>query len=96
MMLIAGICNVLFLTLVQTVIQTHSPSEFRGRTMAMFNMSHVAMTTGSVIIGALSSLLGTRWALVSAGTIGALIMITAYFALPRAAYQIGTRENRSL
>ncbi|MDP2646375.1 MAG: MFS transporter [Desulfobacterales bacterium] len=84
MMLIAGICNVLSHALVQTVIQYHSPSEFRGRTMAIFNMSQVIMTAGSIILGSLSSLLGVRWALASMGTIGALALITIYLALPRA------------
>ena len=84
MMLITGICNVLSHALVQTVIQAHSPSEFRGRTMSIFNMSQVVMTAGSILIGALSSLLGARSVLASMGTIGTLTIITVYIALPRA------------
>ena len=83
MMIIAGICNVLSHALVQTVIQYHSPSEFRGRTMAIFNLSQVVMTAGSILIGTLSSLMGARWASASMGTIGALTVITVYIALPR-------------
>ncbi len=84
MMWITGLCTVHSHALVQTVIQSYSPSEFRGRTMAIFNMSQVVMTVGSMLIGTLSSLLGARWAVASLGTIGALTMIAIYITLPRA------------
>jgi predicted MFS family arabinose efflux permease len=84
MMGIAGLCTVHSHALVQTVIQSYSPSELRGRTMALFNMSRVVVMTGSVLIGALSSLLGARWAVASMGAVGALAMITIYVAIPRA------------
>jgi predicted MFS family arabinose efflux permease len=84
MMGIAGLCTVHSNALVQTVIQSYSPSELRGRTMAIFNMSRVVVMTGSILVGALSSLLGARWAVASMGAVGALTMIMIYMALPRA------------
>jgi MFS family permease len=81
---IAGLCHVHSHALVQTVIQSYSPSEIRGRTMAIFNMSHVVMMAGSIVVGALSSLLGARWAVASMSAVGALTMIIIYMALPRA------------
>ncbi len=84
MMGIAGLCHVHSHALVQTVIQSYSPSEMRGRTMAIFHMSRVVMMAGSILVGALSSLLGARWAVASMGTVGALTMIGIYVALPRA------------
>jgi len=84
MMGVAGLCHVHSNALVQTVIQSYSPSELRGRTMAIFNMSRVVMMTGSILVGALSSLLGARWAVASMGAVGALAMIMIYVALPRA------------
>jgi MFS family permease len=84
MMGIAGLCHVHANALVQTVIQAYSPSEFRGRTIAIFNMNRVLITGGSMIIGALSSLLGARWAVASMGAVGVLAMITMNAALPRA------------
>src|SRR4029434_218578 len=44
LMLIVGLAILCSHALVQTVIQTYSPSEFRGRTMAIFHMSNVVMT----------------------------------------------------
>jgi predicted MFS family arabinose efflux permease len=84
MMCIAGLCHVHSHALVQTVIQSYSPSEIRGRTMAIFNMSQVVMMAGSILVGTLSSLLGARWAVGSMSAVGALTMIIIYVALPRA------------
>ena len=84
MMGLAGICHVFSYSLVQTVIQSYSPSEFRGRITAIFNMSQVVITTGSILAGALSSLWGARWAVAAMGTAGALTMIMVYLAMPRA------------
>lgn len=52
--------------------------------MAIFQMSQVVLTIGSMLIGALSSLVGARWAVALMGTVGALTMIAIYVALPRA------------
>ena len=64
--------------------QTYSPSEFRGRTMSLFHMSNVVMTLGSMLIGVLGTLSGTRQAVAIMGAAGALAMLAIHFALPRA------------
>jgi hypothetical protein len=81
---IVGLCHVFAHALVQTVIQSYSPSEFRGRTIAIFHMSQVVMTVGAMLVGTLSALLGAPWAVASMGGIGALTMIVIYVALPHA------------
>jgi len=84
MMGIAGLCHVHSNALVQTVIQSYSPSEFRGRTMALFNMNRVFITVGSMLIGVLSVLWGARWAVAAMGLAGALAMVVIFVAQPRA------------
>ncbi|MEK6601100.1 MAG: MFS transporter [Candidatus Binatota bacterium] len=84
LMTIIGLAHVTSHALVQTVIQAYSPAGFRGRTMAIFHMSQVVLTVGSMLIGALASLLGARWAVASMGAAGALTMVAIYAALPRA------------
>jgi MFS family permease len=81
---IIGVSHVSSHALVQTVIQAYSPSEFRGRTMGVFHLSHVLYTVGSMLIGALASLVGARWAVASMSAVGALTMVAIYVALPRA------------
>jgi MFS family permease len=84
LMIVIGLANVSCHALVQTVIQTYSPPEFRGRTMSMFQLSNVVMTAGSILIGALATLAGTQWAVVLMGSAGALAMLAIHFALPKA------------
>jgi MFS family permease len=86
LMVIVGFTNVCSHALVQTVIQTYSPSEFRGRTMAVFHMSNVVLTLGSMLIGALATLWGTQWAVALMGTAGALAIIAIHMTLPEARY----------
>lgn len=84
LMVIVGFANVCSHALVQTVIQTYSPSEFRGRTMAIFHMSNVVMTLGSMLIGALAVAWGTPWATIAMGLAGTVAMFAIHVALPSA------------
>jgi MFS family permease len=84
LMLIVGSANVCSHALVQTVIQTYSPPEFRGRALALFHMGQVVMTVGSMIIGSLAALCGTQWAVVFMSAAGALAMLAIHVVLPRA------------
>jgi predicted MFS family arabinose efflux permease len=81
---IVGLCHVSAHALIQTVIQSYSPPEFRGRTTAIFHMSQVVMTVGSMLVGALAALWGARWAVASMGAAGTLTTIAIYLAIPRA------------
>jgi MFS family permease len=84
LMVIVGVVHVTAHALAQTVIQTYSPAEFRGRTMALFHMTHVVLLMGGIVVGALSSLIGAEWAVASMGAAGAVSMVAIYVALPRA------------
>jgi MFS family permease len=84
LMTIVGLAHVSSHALVQTVVQAYSPSAFRGRTMAIFHMSSVVVTLGSMLAGTLAALVGARWAVASMGATGALITIAIGVVLPRA------------
>jgi MFS family permease len=84
LMIVIGLANVCCHALVQTVLQTYSPPEFRGRTMSMFQLSNVVMTVGSMVIGALATAVGTQWAVILMGGAGALAMLAIHLTLPRA------------
>jgi sugar phosphate permease len=84
LMVIIGLCHVHSHALVHSVIQAYSPSKFRGRMTAIFHMSQVVLTLGSMLIGALSSILGAQWATASMAAAGALSMIAIHLALPSA------------
>ena len=84
LMVIIGFANVCSHALVQTVIQTYSPAEFRGRATAVFHMSQVVMTVGSMAIGSFAAIVGTEWAVALMGAAGALAMLGMHIALPQA------------
>jgi MFS family permease len=84
LMIIVGFANVCSHALVQTVIQSYSPAEFRGRAIALFHMSQVVMTVGSMAIGSLAAVSGTQWAVVLMSTAGTLAMLAIHIALPQA------------
>jgi MFS family permease len=84
LMVIIGFANVCSHALVQTVIQTYSPAEFRGRAIALFHMSQVVMTVGSMAIGWLAATAGTEWAVVLMSAAGVLAMLGMHVALPQA------------
>jgi MFS family permease len=84
LMIVIGVTNVFCNALVQTVIQTYSPSEFRGRTMAIFQLSNVVMTAGSMFLGGLATVIGTQWAVGLMGLAGALAMLAIHLSLPTA------------
>jgi MFS family permease len=84
LMTIVGLAHVTSWALVQTVIQTYSPSALRGRTMALFHMSEVVVTLGSMLAGTLAALVGARWAAAAMGTAGAVLTVTIAAAAPYA------------
>jgi hypothetical protein len=43
--------------LVQTVIQSYSPPEFRGRAIAIFHMNQILLLLSGFVIGALSAVM---------------------------------------
>jgi len=88
LMAIIGICHVSSHALVQTVIQTYSPPEFRGRTIAVFHMTQVLLPLGGMLIGVLSALFGAPFAAASMSIIGTLCMVVLYVVAP------GAREIR--
>jgi predicted MFS family arabinose efflux permease len=83
LMIIVGFANVCSHALVQTVLQTYAPPEFRGRTIALFHMGQVVMTVGSMFVGALAAFWGTQWAVASMAAAGALAMLAIHITLPR-------------
>src|ERR1044071_2936061 len=84
LMAVIGLCHVSSHALVQTVIQTYSPPEFRGRTMAIFHMTQVLLLLGGLLIGVLSALLGAPMAAAAMSVAGVLCMFVLYIAAPKA------------
>ena len=83
-MVVAGVCHVHANALVNTVVQSYSTAEYRGRTLALYNMSQMLNTAGSMLIGVLAVALGPRGAVAAMGIAGALAIVLLSWLMPRA------------
>ena len=83
-MAVTGLCHVHANALVNTVVQSHSPPAYRGRTMALFNMSQMLSTAGGMLIGLLAAVLGSRGAVAAMGAAGTLGIAILVWLMPRA------------
>jgi MFS family permease len=83
-MLVAGYCHVYANALVNTVVQSYSSAEYRGRTMALFHMSQMLSTAGGMLIGLLASVLGPRGAVAAMAVAGVLAIILLIVSQPHA------------
>ena len=79
-----GLCHVSSHALVQTVIQSYSPPEFRGRAIAIFHMNQVLLLLGGMLIGALSAAIGAPWAAAAMSIAGTLCMVALFVFDPKA------------
>jgi predicted MFS family arabinose efflux permease len=70
--------------LVHTVVQTYSTPEYRGRSMALFNMSQMLSTAGSMLAGVLASGIGPRGAVAAMGLTGAAGILLLVLLMPAA------------
>jgi MFS family permease len=84
LMFMIGLCHVTSHALIQIIIQSYSPAEFRGRTMAIFHMTQVILVVGAMFIGSLAALVGARAATASMSLLGTAAMIAIYLLVPRA------------
>lgn len=61
---VAGILNLAFLSMAQTLVQLHAPVNLRGRLIGLYNMSAQGLRTFSgVSVGILGSYIGIHWSL---------------------------------
>jgi len=82
LMTVIGFCHVASQALVQTVVQTYSPAEFRGRTMSIYSMTQVVFLLGGAVLGALSSLVGAAWAAASMSIVGTMTIVAICLLIP--------------
>ncbi len=83
-MVIAGLFHVHTNVLVNTVVQSYSPAEFRGRTMAIFGMHQAVITLAAMAFGGIATLAGPRWAVGLMAGAGVLCVIALNVAMPDA------------
>ncbi len=83
-MVTAGLSHVYCNVLVNTIVQTYSPAEFRGRSMAIFGMHQAVITLGAMTYGFLSTVEGVRWSVATMAIAGVLSMLALNYFVPGA------------
>jgi MFS family permease len=80
----AGILNLAYLSMAQTLVQLLAPPQLRGRLIGLFGMSSSGLRAFSgVTVGLLGGLIGVHWSLaLSALTLLAVTLALAAFTLP--------------
>jgi MFS family permease len=76
---LAGLSNSGYTSQNQTIIQTLTPSEIRGRVLGVYLLNRGLMPIGSLIAGALAFFLGGPWAVTIMGASCLLLVIGVAF-----------------
>ncbi len=101
LLVLAGMLNIAFASIAQTIVQTLAPARVRGSIVGLFNTAMLGLRAGSgLTVGVLGAFVGVRVSLVLSALIVALIVV-ALFAREarfqsRRASTVLTEEGHSL
>lgn len=82
-LLLAGLSNTVYLTLVSTALQEQVPNELRGRVMGLFGISYNLIPLGGLLSGALAAAFDARAAVFIGGALVALGSLASLVLNPR-------------
>jgi MFS family permease len=72
----AGMLNITFTTMAQTLVQILAPPRLRGRMVGLFNASMLGLRTGSgLTVGVLGAAIGVHWSLALSATAVVLVAL---------------------
>ena len=78
LLFIAGVLNLTFSSMGQTIVQLLSPPQLRGRLIGLFSMASMGLKAFSgVTVGVLGGLIGVHWSLAAS----AMVLLTVTVAL---------------
>ena len=89
---IAGVLNLIFFSMAQTIVQLLAPAQLRGRLIGLFSMASMGLKAFSgITVGVLGGLIGVHWSLaLSALALFAITVALLAFTVPgRAASELG-------
>jgi MFS family permease len=76
LLVVAGMLNITFTSMAQTLVQILAPPRLRGRVVGLFNASMLGLRTGSgVTVGVLGAAIGVHWSLALSASAVVLISL---------------------
>jgi MFS family permease len=84
-LVVVGAAGTVFMTVNNTIIQQLVTDEVRGRVMSLREVSFGLGPSGSLVSGAVAGSLGVPWALIIAGMITLVVLLSIRTAVPRPA-----------
>ena len=87
LLFLAGLLNLTFTSMAQTIVQIMAPANLRGRLIGLFNMSSNGLKAFSgLTVGVLGALIGVHWSLgLSAAALLAITIALLAFSIPAGA-----------
>ena len=84
LLFIAGVLNLTFSSMAQTIVQLRSPAQLRGRVIGLYSMTSMGFKAFSgVTVGVVGGLIGVHWSLaLSALVLMAITLALFAFAVP--------------
>jgi hypothetical protein len=78
LLFVAGVLNLTFFSMAQTIVQILSPAHLRGRLIGLFSMTSMGLKAFSgVTVGVAGGLIGVHWSL----ALSALVLLAVTLAL---------------
>jgi MFS family permease len=78
LLFLAGILNLAFSSMAQTIVQLRSPPQLRGRLIGLYSMASMGLKAFSgLTVGVLGGLIGVHWSL----ALSAMVLLTIALAL---------------
>ena len=79
LLVLAGVFNIAFTSMAQTLVQMLAPTRLRGRIVGLFNTAILGLRAGSgVTVGVLGAVIGVQWSLALSA---AAVLVTAALLL---------------
>jgi len=85
----------MYLAQAQTIIQTTTPVGIRGRVLSVYYMSNALMPLGSLLIGAVATVLGAPWAVTIMG-LGCFLVVVVIAAVSRDLRNFGSHAKTEI
>jgi len=79
LLVLAGIFNIAFTSLAQTVVQVLAPPRIRGSVVGLFNTAMLGLRAGSgVTVGVLGAIINVHWSLALSSAVVVLIAVILF------------------